>query len=58
MLAMLSTVIILVVLAVFRKQPISHWHSNITLNTLVNVVSQIAQTAILVAVAACISHLK
>ena len=58
MLATLSTVIIFIVLAVFRNQPVSHWHSNITLNTVVNVVSQIAQTAILVPVAACISQLK
>ena len=58
LLATLSTVIILIVLAIFRNQPVSHWHSNITLNTVVNVVSQIAQTAILVPVAACISQVK
>ena len=58
MLATLSTVIILIVLAIFREQPVSHWHSSITLNTVVNVVSQVAQTAILVPVAACIDQLK
>ena len=58
MLATLSTVIIIIVLAIFCRQPVSHWHSNITLNTVINIVSQIAQTAILVPVAACISQLK
>ena len=33
MLATLSTVIIIAVLAIFHKQPVSHWHSNLTLNT-------------------------
>ena len=58
LLATLSTVIILVALAIFRNQPVSHWHSDITLNAVVSVVSQIAQTAILVPVAACISQMK
>lgn len=58
LLATVSTVILLIVLATFRHRPVSHWHSNVSLNTVVNVVSQIAQTAILVPVAACISQLK
>lgn len=58
LLALLSLVIILIVLGIFNGQPLQNWHSGLSLNTLINVVSQIAQTALFVPVAASISQMK
>lgn len=51
-------VIIFIVLGIFNDQPLRSWHSGLSLNTLINVVSQIAQTAVFVPVAASISQMK
>lgn len=58
LLALVSLVIILIVLAKFNGQLLRNWHSGLSLNTFINVVSQIAQTAVFVPVAASISQLK
>ena len=58
LLALLSLVIIIIVLAVFNGQSLENWHSGLTLNTLISIASQIAQTAVFVPVAASISQLK
>lgn len=58
LLALVSLAIILIVLGKFNNQPLNNWHSGLSLNTLINVVSQIAQTAVFVPVAASISQLK
>lgn len=58
LLALISLVIILIVLGIFNGQPLQNWNSGLTLNTLINVVSQIAQTAVFVPVAASISQMK
>jgi len=58
LLALLSLVIIIIILAVFHGQPLANWHSRLTLNTLISIGSQIAQTAVFVPVAASNSQLK
>lgn len=58
LLALVSLVTILIVLCEFNGQPLASWRSGVTLNTVINVVSQIAQTAVFVPVAASISQLK
>ncbi|KAL9041872.1 MAG: hypothetical protein Q9214_003960 [Letrouitia sp. 1 TL-2023] len=58
LLALISLLVIIIVVAIFNGQPLQKWHSGLTLNTLINVVSQIAQTAVIVPVAASISQLK
>ena len=58
LLAAASLVVIIIVLAIFNGVPLANWHSSITLNTLVNVLSTIGQIAILVPVAESISQLK
>jgi hypothetical protein len=57
-LALLSIIIIVIVLRVFNGQSLQKWHSGLSLNTVINVVSQIAQTAVFVPVAASISQMK
>lgn len=56
--ALLSLVVILITLGIFHNQPLQNWHSGLTANTLLNVLSQIAQTAVFVPVASSISQLK
>ncbi|KAK4694881.1 hypothetical protein P7C71_g2768, partial [Lecanoromycetidae sp. Uapishka_2] len=50
--------IILIVLAIFNNQPLHRWHSGLSLNTLINVLSQVAQTAVTVPIAASIAQMK
>ena len=57
-LALISLLVIIIVVGVFNGQPLQNWHSGLTLNTLINVVSQIAQTAVFVPIASSISQLK
>ena len=57
-LALVSLLVIIIVVRVFNGQPLQNWRSGLTLNTLISVVSQIAQTAVLVPVASSISQLK
>lgn len=56
--ALLSLVVILVILGMFNGQPLQNWHSGLTVNTLLHVLSQIAQSAVFVPVASSISQLK
>ena len=56
-LAAACLVIILTIVLVFKDADINTWKSKITINALVNFVSQIAQTALLVPVASSISQL-
>lgn len=56
--ALLSLVVILITLGIFNNQPLQNWHSGLRVNTLLNVLSQIAQTAVFVPVASSISQLK
>ena len=58
LLALLCLIIILVVLGVTNDKALRHWGSNLSLNTLINILSQIAQTAVFVPVAASISQMK
>ena len=57
-LALISLLVIIIVVEVFNGHPLQDWHSGLTLNTLINVVSQIAQTAVFVPVASSISQMK
>ena len=57
-LALVSLLVIIIVVRVFNGQPLKHWRSGLTLNTLISVVSQIAQTAVFVPVASSISQMK
>ena len=57
-LALISLLVIVIVVGSFNGQPLQSWHSGLTLNTLINVASQIAQTAVFVPVASSISQLK
>lgn len=47
----------MILIGVFNGQPLQNWHSGLTLSTLINVVSRIAQTAAFVPVASLISQL-
>ncbi|KAL8717840.1 MAG: hypothetical protein Q9225_004963 [Loekoesia sp. 1 TL-2023] len=58
LLATLTTLVIIIVFACFDQKLVSSWHSGLTPNALVQVLSQIAQTAILVPVTESISQLK
>lgn len=56
--AALATVIMIIILAIFKDKPLTQWHSRVTINTLVSFVSQAAQTALLLPVASSISQMK
>jgi hypothetical protein len=51
---------ILIVLKVYQEKPLSSWHfvDNITLNTVVALLSTFSRTALIVPVASCLSQLK
>ena len=57
-LALISVLVIIIVVGVFNGHPLQEWHSGLTPNTVINVVSQIAQTAVFVPIASSISQLK
>lgn len=57
-LALVTLIVILTVLGIFNGQPLKNWQSGLSLNTLINVASQIVQTAVFVSVASSISQLK
>ncbi|KAL9105116.1 MAG: hypothetical protein Q9163_000034 [Psora crenata] len=50
--------ILIIVLAVFNGKPLCHWHSSISVNTLVNVLTTIASTALIFPVASSIAQLR
>ena len=56
--AALATVIIIIILVIFKDKPLTQWRSRVTINTLVNFISQAAQTALLLPVASSISQMK
>lgn len=56
--AALATVIIIIILASFKDKPLTQWHSRVTINTLVNFVSQVAQTALVLPLASSVSQMK
>lgn len=58
LIATLSVIVLIVVLASFDGRLLKDWRSGITINTVVNVISQIGQTAAIVPVAESISQMK
>ena len=50
--------ILIIVLALFDGKPLNHWHSNVTLNTLVNVLTTIASIALIFPVASGIAQMR
>lgn len=56
--AAVTFAILIAVLAVFNGKPRSHWHSSISVNTLVNLLTTIASTALIFPVASCIAQLR
>lgn len=56
--AAVTLVILIAVLAVFNRKPQRQWHSGITVNTLVNVLTTIASTALIFPVASSIAQLR
>ena len=57
-LAAICILLIVIILAIFKSRPLSHWHARITINTLINFVSQLAQTALVIPLASSVSQLK
>ena len=54
LLAAVSLLVLIIVLAAFGNKALDQWKASITPNTVVSIVSQIGQTAILAPVTACI----
>ena len=50
--------ILIIVLGVFNGKPLSRWHSSISVNTLVNVLTTIASTALIFPVTSAIAQLR
>ncbi|KAL8946877.1 MAG: hypothetical protein Q9222_006782 [Ikaeria aurantiellina] len=57
LLGFVSLTILIVVLGVFNGKPLSRWHSSVHVNTLVNVLTTIASTALIFPVASAIAQL-
>ena len=51
-----AVVAILVLLAYFNGKPLDSWHSRLTPNAIISTLSQVAQSALMVAVASCIGQ--
>ncbi|KAL8669402.1 MAG: hypothetical protein Q9168_006002 [Polycauliona sp. 1 TL-2023] len=58
LLATLATVVIMIVFAIFDQRSLFTWHSGVTPNALLQVLTQIVQTATLLPIAESISQLK
>ena len=58
--SLLCVVAIIIILKVYQERPLSDWHfvHNITLNTVVALLSTLSRTALIVSVASCLSQLK
>lgn len=58
--SLLCVVAITIILKVYQERPLSDWHfvHNITLNTVVALLSTLSRTALIVSVASCLSQLK
>ena len=57
-LAALCMTAIVTLLAIFHDQNLTSWHSRVTINALINLLSQFAQSAMVIAIASAISQLK
>lgn len=58
LLAAITLTILIIVLATFDGKPLSHWHSSISVNTLVNVLTTSASIALTFPVASSIAQLR
>lgn len=56
--AAVTFAILIAVLLAFQGKPESHWNSSISVNTLVNLLTTIASTALIFPVASCIAQLR
>ncbi len=57
-LAAVTLIILIIVLTVFDGKPLSHWHSGVSVNTLVNVLTTIASIALIFPVASGIAQIR
>ncbi|KAL8716979.1 MAG: hypothetical protein Q9225_005740 [Loekoesia sp. 1 TL-2023] len=58
LLGVVTPAILIIVLAVFNGKPLSHWHSSVSVNTLVNALTTIASTALIFPIASSIAQLR
>lgn len=58
LLATLILTCLIILLAVFDKKPLAAWHSRLTLNTIIAIGTQLAQSALLLPISEGISQLK
>lgn len=56
--AAVSMVAVIIILAVFNNKPLPKWPYNISFNTLISIFAQISSTALLGPVSTCIGQLK
>ena len=57
-LAAITLIILIIVLTVFNGKPLSNWHSGVSVNTLVNVLTTIASIALIFPVASGIAQIR
>ena len=57
-LAASTLIILIIVLTVFNGKPLSHWHSGVSVNTLVNVLTTISSVALIFPVASAIAQIR
>jgi hypothetical protein len=53
-----SMVGVIITLMIYDNMTLSHWHSTISLNTTVSVLSQVAQISLMIPITACLGQLK
>jgi hypothetical protein len=56
--SVLSIVGVVIILLLYNNRILGHWPLPISLNTLISVLSQLGQTALIIPIAACIGQLK
>lgn len=54
----IATLTIILILIAFNNKPFSMWHSRVSLNAIISALSQLSQSALIVAVASCIGQQK
>ena len=57
-LAALALMILIIVLAIYNNKPLDNWHSSVSVNTLVNVLTTIASIALIYPVASAIAQMR
>lgn len=57
LLGAVTLAILIIALAIYNKNPLSRWHSNVSVNTVVNALTTIASTALIFPVASAIAQL-